>query len=423
MKIAILGFGREGKAVRKFLKKRKKTASISILDRKTDPDYLKKLIRFDLIFRSPGVPYNLPEVQEAIRNGVKFSSATALFFEETERKKIAVIGITGTKGKGTTSTLLYKMLKSDPKYKNRVFLAGNIGKPAIDLLSKLNRKSMVIFELSSFQLQDLKYSPATAVMLDVFPDHLDSHQNLKEYLEAKSNISRHQKKTDRIFYISGNKYSEQIAEKSKGRKIKINPSSANIFLAENDLAEIKSRIKIPGKHNYKNAVMAAAIAASLDLPKKSIFKTIADFRGTKYRLELIRTAGNIEFYNDSASTNPETAATAVRAFSEPKILIAGGKDKNLDYAPLARALKNSNTKLVVLFGENKNKIKLALRVLSAPIKFAKTLKEAAGLALAGAKEEKARCAIIFSPAAASFDMFKNYVDRGKKFNDIVKTLR
>jgi len=423
MRIAILGFGREGKAVRKFLKKRKKTASISILDRKTDPDYLKKLSRFDLIFRSPGVPYNLPEIQEAIRNGVKFSSATALFFEETKRKKIAVIGITGTKGKGTTSTLLYRMLKSEPKYKNRVFLVGNIGKPAIDLLPKLNRKSVIIFELSSFQLQDLKYSPATTVMLDVFPDHLDSHRTFKEYLEAKSHISRHQKKTDRIFYLSGNKDSERIAGKSKGRKIKINPSSANIFLDKNDLAEIRNRIKIPGEHNYKNAVMAASVAASLGVPKKSIFRAVAVFRGTKYRLELIRTAGNIKFYNDSASTNPQTAAAAVKAFSEPKILIAGGKDKNLDYAPLARALKNSNTKLVVLFGENKNKIRLALRGFSAPIKFAKNLKEATGLALAGAKRENTECAIVFSPASASFDMFKNYVDRGKKFNDAVKTLR
>ena len=203
MNIAILGFGREGKSTLKFLKKSPsfKNAQISVLDKKTGKNYLKKLLNFDFVFRSPGVPYNLPEIQKAIKNGVKFSSATALFFDETKkRKNVKIIGITGTKGKGTTSTLLYKILKACGKPRTRasslrgrnVLLAGNIGKSPLDLIPKLKNNSIIILELSSFQLQDLKKSPDIAIILNIFPDHMDSHKTFSEYINAKSSISKFQ---------------------------------------------------------------------------------------------------------------------------------------------------------------------------------------------------------------------------------------
>jgi len=452
MKIAILGFGREGKSVLKYLKKSPqfKKADISILDKKFNKNYLKNLSSFDVVYRSPGVPYNLPEIQKAIRKGVKFSSSIKLFFEQIEewskingQKSTVIIGITGTKGKGTTATLLYKILKACGK---NVYLAGNIGKPAIELLSKIrinqpnpHKSAFVILELSSFQLQDMRVSPEIAVVLDVFPDHMDLHRNLREYFDAKTNIARWQKKSDKIFYFSDNRWSKWIAQKSRGKKIPVDSIFSNSRELENKIKEI---IKIPGEHNLKNAVMATIVALSLGCPKEKILKVVKNFRGNEHRLELVRTirinqlnqheSASIKFYNDSASTNPQTADAAIKAFKEPKILISGGKDKGLNYSPLAKALKNSNTKLVILFGENKNKIKRqATRDKRQEVVLVKDLKSSVQFAYKTAKNllksmvngQWSSVNILFSPASASFDMFKDYADRGKKFKKLVKRLK
>ena len=429
MRIAILGFGQEGKSVLKYLKKspRFKNTTISILDKKLKKNYLKNLDKFDIIFRSPGIPYNLPEIQKAVKKGIEISSSTKLFFNEANNIGCEIIGITGTKGKGTTSTLLYKILKAAeknarPKQRRRVFLAGNIGKPAIEILPKLKKKSVVILELSSFQLQDLKQSPAIAVILDIFEDHLDSHKNFKEYLEAKSSISKYQKLADKIFYFPDNKYSKLIALKSKGIKISISSKNSNIFN--------KKDLKIIGEHNCKNAVMAATIAKNIGISDNTIKKIVKNFNGLEHRLEFIRQIKNIKFYNDSASTNPYTAVAAIKAFNEPKILICGGKDKNLNYFPLAKALKRSNTKLVILFGENKHKIAkaiLGIKNNELGIMKVKNLKQAIQLAYKTAKSlitnYQLPITIIFSPASASFDMFSNYKERGEKFKEFVKQLK
>jgi len=463
-KIAILGFGREGKSVLKFLKRKNLKASIKILDRKIDKNYLKNLSSFGIVFRSPGVPYNLPEIQKAVKAGVKFSSTTKLFFDaihgltqirtriNTDKfKNIKIIGITGTKGKGTTATLLYKILKFCNK---KVFLAGNVGLPALEILPKIRvnqfsnpRESVyIILELSSFQLQDLEKSPDIAVILDIFPDHLDMHKNLQEYFDAKANIARYQKKSDKIFYFTDNKYSKSIAQKSRGKKIAVSAKNSKLFKPDD--------LKMPGEHNFKNAVMAATIALSLSCPKEKIIKTVKNFRGNEHRLELARTihrytrirkqintdenkirvhpcshprsSVSIKFYNDSASTNPQTAAAAIKSFKEPKILISGGKDKNLNYSPLTQALKNSNTKLVALFGENKNKIAKAIKNSGVPIKLVKDLKTSVNLSYIKAKKliaNKLNPIVIFSPASASFDMFKDYAERGEKFKELIKNLK
>lgn len=426
MKIAILGFGREGKAVLNFLKKspKYKNAEISILDKVLNNDYLKNLTQFNIIFRSPGVPYNLPEIQKAIKKGAVFSSATDLFFQNTKKVGCKIIGITGTKGKGTTSTLLHKILKSAGK---NAYLVGNIGKPAIEILPKLNKKSIVIFELSSFQLQGLKYSPDIAVVLNIFEDHLDSHKNFAEYIEAKANIARWQKKSDKILYDAGNKWSRWIVQKSHAKKIPVLPNDFKLLKLED--------LKIHGEHNLKNIAIAAAVAKTLGINQEIIKKVIKNYRGMEHRLELVysnilKNVG-INFYNDSASTNPYTTAAAIRAFpSQPKILICGGKDKNLDYSLLAKALKNSNTKLVILFGENKKKIaKVIFRIKNKElrIKEVKNLKQAVNLAYKTGKSlihnSYFIIHVLFSPGAASFDMFKDYKDRGKKFKEIVKLLK
>lgn len=430
MRIAIIGFGREGRSVLKYLKNDPvyKKAEIFILDKNKTlevarpkfvagkilgPDYLKNLNSFDLVFRSPGVAYNLPEIQNAIKNGVKFTSATKLFFEKCPA---LIIGVTGTKGKGTTSTLIYKILKNAGK---DAYLLGNIGKPAIEALPKLKKNSIVVFELSSFQLQDLETSPGIAIVLDIFPDHMDSHSSFEEYVHSKASIAKYQNKNQHIFYFENNNHSKTIGLQGAGVKHAISVSNFSLFLQKD--------LKIPGEHNFKNAGMAATIAIHLKIPKSIIIKTVKSYKGLEHRLEFVRTIKKINFYNDSGGTNPHTAAAAVGAFKEPIILISGGKDKNLDYTPLAKTIRESkNVIAVILFGENKNKIADYLKN-TADIKVADDLKSAVILAYELAKKlmagRKRLITTIFSPGAASFDMFKDYADRGNRFKKIVKALK
>jgi len=425
MRIAILGFGREGKAILKLLKKKPPKQRIVILDQTKDKNYLKRLKEFDIVYRSPGIPYNTPEIQSAIKQGVIFSSATKIFFNSA---KGIVIGITGTKGKGTTSLLLYQILKTSGK---DAYLAGNIGVPAIEILPKLKNKSITVLELSSFQLQDLEQSPQIAVITHIFPDHMDHHKNFKEYLNAKTNITKWQsagarsggtgKKSDKVYYFSKDKYSRWIAQKGKGKKIGINPTKENI-------EHISHSSKLPGKHMHENILMAVTVAKSLGCSEKIIEKVVKKYRGLPHRLEFVRSiknrGGTIKFYNDSASTSPQTSAAAIKSFDDKTILIAGGQDKYLDYKPLSQALRKSkNVECVVLFGENKNKIKRSIQKSGVKIKTEKKLENAVKSAYSVSKKLSGNSVVVFSPGAASFDMFKNYADRGEQFKKIVKRLK
>jgi UDP-N-acetylmuramoylalanine--D-glutamate ligase len=357
------------------------------------------------------------------------------------------------------------MLKSAGR---KVFLAGNIGTAALSILNKVNKNSLVILELSSFQLQDLDISPHIAAVLDIFPEHQDCHRSLKEYYDAKANIAKHQsadrRTGDKIFFSGAGGIGRLIALKSPARKVPVDEERFNLFKPAD--------LKIPGAHNFKNAVMAAIIAQTLGVPAQIIKRIVKNFRGIPHRLELVRcirdpnlrihpndtnvkpkirsirinsdfSDRSICFYDDSASTNPQTTAAAIKAFpSENRVLIAGGQDKGLNYKPLAKALKSASQriKLVILFGENKNKIKRQIansgtrvvlcRNLQAAIKiaylFAKNLPPTTygSTVLSGSpsKDHLPPTVILFSPGAASFDMFKNYADRGEKFKQIVKKL-
>ncbi len=418
-RIAILGFGREGQSLLKFLKQDAayRNAEIAILDQKLKKDYLQHLTDFDLIFRSPGIPYTLPEIKAAKKAGVAISSPTKLFFEILGRKT-KIIGITGSKGKSTTSTLLYQILK---RAGCNVILAGNIGTPMLEMLQKAKKVEYVILELSSFQLQDLTISPSIAVVLDIFPEHLDQHKTLGEYIAAKGNIGRFQKKTDVLFYFADNTRSRAIAKKSSARTFSIRPNKH--FLDQFNLDSRHTRIS-------KNFEMAALVARFLNIPKQSIANAIKNFRGLEHRLEFVRTIHGISFIDDSAATNPEATAAAIRSYTRPLILIAGGKDKKLDYAPVAHAIKKSpQVKAIILYGENKNKIKHALRknkkyalgnetdlksALQTAYQYAKTLV---------AHDRTLNPLILLSPASASFDQFKNYGERGTVFKKAVRTLR
>ena len=427
--VAILGFGREGRAVLRFLKNRNYCGSATcnspdrgscklwILDKSGDiklprgartqlgKSYLKNLSRFDIIYRSPGIPYTLPELQSAKRAGVKISSATELFFEHCP---CPIVGITGTKGKSTTATLIYKILKMGGK---DAYLAGNIGKPSLEILPELKKNSIAVLELSSFQLQALPHSPHIAVVVDIFPDHMDAHKNFTEYYEAKKNVARWQKKGDVVFYAANNEYATRLARSGKGKKI---------------------AVLATGSPREKSEKIAAAVARHLGIPEKTILKTISLFRGLPHRLEFVRHINTkqrtVNFYNDSASTNPHTAAAAIKSFTNPIILIAGGKDKKLDYEPLEAALKRSSVLTVIAYGENRNKIARAASDSSRKIIVCKNLKEAVQTAYAHALrlqrlERYNAITILLSPASASFDQFRDYKHRGEEFKRIVKSIK
>jgi UDP-N-acetylmuramoylalanine--D-glutamate ligase len=443
-KAAILGFGREGQSVLRYLRGSPawKGVNITILDKDAQvktprgvgkmagSQYLETLTDFDIVFRSPGIPYTLPEIQKAKRKGVIISSATKIFFEEirslqaTSYKPQArpiIVGITGTKGKGTTATLLYQILEATGK---KVILAGNMGVPMLDELAKAKKVEIVVLELASFQLQDLKQSPDIAVVLHITPDHLDAHKDFEEYVESKRAIAAYQKKTDQVFYFGGNNWSEHIAYQSEGEKHLVEPERWKLF-TQQDLA-------IHGKHMFANAVMAARVAGHLGAGDNAILKAVEAFKGTPYRLQFsrsieVRPGIEIKFYNDSAGTNPETAAAAAKSFAEPVVLICGGKDKGLEYEPLRQGLLHSTVKHVVLYGENRDKIAAALGKQK-PVELLGSdltgvMRRALAVALNIADKEHHSVSVVFAPAAASFDMFTSYADRGAQFDAIVKKLK
>ena len=432
-KIAILGFGREGRSVLQFLRRAPefRGAEIWVLDKDRHTEvpkgirsllgekYLTHLGDFDVVFRSPGIPYTLPALVRAQRRGVRVTSLMELFFTHCPAP---IVGVTGTKGKGTTATLLYKMLRAAGR---DAYFAGNVGTPALAILPKLKTNSLVVLELSSFQLQGLAVSPHTAVILDVFPDHQDVHKNLKEYYGAKANIARFQTAQDRVFFFKNDRMSAWAARHGRGKKIAVDERAFRAFGPED--------IAMPGFHNFKNAVMAATVARTLGVPGRIVIKTAKAFPGNEHRLEFVRKIRGALFYNDSASTNPETSAAAIKAFpGNPRVLIAGGKDKNLDYAPLAKALRESRTVRVILFGENKKKIARALKpalktsISRAPLQMVPDLPAAVRAAVRAARAARHGTkppVVLFSPGAASFDQFENYADRGAQFKRLVRKLK
>jgi UDP-N-acetylmuramoylalanine--D-glutamate ligase len=407
-RICILGYGKEGKAMQRFLKRTESYATIEIRDQKFDPNYLKGLDAFDIIYRSPGVPYTTQELQQAKKKGVILSSSTKYFLEHAPGK---IIGITGTKGKGTTSTLLYKILKKAGK---DVFLAGNIGTPAISILEKLTPKSITILELSSFQLHDCERSPHIAVLLDIFPDHMDSHTSFAEYVKAKSSIAQFQSAKDHLFYNARNTEPKKIAQKSKATLHSTSPSDHGSFFNE-----LCIHSKLPGTHNQKNVLVASLVAKHLRVSKKTIFETVKTYRGIPYRLQYITTIQGVAVYNDSASTNPMTTIAAIQAIERPTILMAGGKDKNLDYTPLSKAISSSHVTNVFLFGENREKIANAIGEKTS-VRKCVTVKTAFRNALTKAKKGSV---IVLSPGAASFDQFSSYIARGAYFSKIAKEMK
>lgn len=445
-KIAILGFGIEGRDLALFLLRQ--GVRITVFDKKpegeldfsgidksvitnfTGEKYLDRgLGDFDYVFRSPGVYRYIPQIVDAESKGVKISSAIKLFFDTCPAK---IIGVTGTKGKGTTSSLIYEILKSAGK---DVFLAGNIGVPYLGLLPKLTKKSWVVLEISSFQLIDMDVSPHVAVVLNITQDHLDWHKDLNEYLDAKRNIVKHQKNTDFAVINADYELPRSFSDLTKAkiiyfsRKKKVKGAyclNGKLYLSadgEKLLGERKE-IQLRGGHNLENIAAASTVGGILGVDPGTTWKTVTSFKGLEHRLELVGKVKGITFYNDSFATGPQSTIAAINSFSEPLTVILGGSEKGLDYKDLGEEISTAtNVISLILIGQVRLKIADALEKTGYEGKVIDMgnapMNEIVQEAILNTPKGGV---ILLSPAAASFDMFKNYKDRGRKFKSAVKAL-
>ncbi len=450
-KISILGFGIEGKSVLDYLLKHS-IHDVTVCDKNVDlkdhlpdgvssilgPEYLNNLSDFDVIFRSPGVPFLTPQIQIVKEKGVEVTSCTKFFIEQCP---CSVIGVTGTKGKGTTSSLIFEMLK---KGKKKVFLGGNIGNPPIEFLDKLKSDDLVVLELSSFQLQDLEKSPRYAVLLNTTSDHLDYHADKDEYMRAKEGLLSGQHSGCLAILNKDYEYSKYYKAVVKGDLmwVSVKEKVQNGAYVENDeiyyskdgksskIADV-SDVKLIGSHNLENILPAIVIAKELGVDNKKIRDVIKKFKNLPYRLEFVGEFKGVKFYNDSYSTTPETSIAGVDSFECPTVLIAGGRDKGADYCDWAlRVLLKPSLRVIVLMGEVADKMEKALtkaenqlgEAEGSPTKILlrNNMEEAVVDAYAESEEGGV---VVLSPGAASFDMYKNYKERGDDFVRNVKKLR
>ncbi|MBO4812922.1 UDP-N-acetylmuramoyl-L-alanine--D-glutamate ligase [Candidatus Saccharibacteria bacterium] len=408
MKIALLGYGKEGKSTENYFKTHFPDAEIDIFENFTPEEIRQKdFSSYTHVFRSPSVPpLRIPNE----------TSVTKYFFDHCP---CPIIGVTGTKGKGTTCSFIKALLDAENA---DAHLIGNIGEPAIDILDSLTSSSIVIYELSSFQLWDLNKSPHVAVIGQIEPDHLNVHESYNDYLSAKAHVTDYQTESDYLVYYKDNPETVKIAETSKATKV---PFPFTIP------EEIASAITIPGEHNKNNAIAAIAAVASsknispdeyLEKYQTTIIKGLQNFKGLPHRLEYLRELNGVKYYDDNFSTNPSSTRVAINAFpSDNLVVIIGGRDKtnNEDLPEIYELLQPENIKKIILLGESGHALTEKYQddrfiVTESLEEAVKTAKDAA--------EKIAPSIVLMSPSAASFDMFKNVYDRGDQYKTLIEAL-
>ncbi|MBP6884418.1 MAG: hypothetical protein KBC17_01170 [Candidatus Pacebacteria bacterium] len=370
--VGILGYRREGKVTEKYLKKFYPKLKIGILDEDRDKNYLAKQKNFDLIIKTPGIP------KEKVTGA--YTTATNVFFSQN---KNLTVGITGTKGKSTTTTLVYEMLKAGGK---KVRLLGNIGNPMLEaLLRKIDKKEVFVIELSSYMLDDIEYSPNISLLINLFPEHMNYHTSLPAYYEAKMNIFKYQKAGD----------------------IKILPP----FTAKIPTKEIP----LLGEHNKMNIRASVAVARALGIKDSAIAKAIKNFRPLPHRLELIGTHNGITFYDDAISTTPQSAIAAIKTLKNIGTLFLGGEDRGYDFTDLEKTVRKYKIKNIVLFptsGSRMLKNKKGLNILET-----RSMKQAVAFAY---KNTPRGSICLLSTASPSYSVWKNFEEKGNEFKKYVK---
>ncbi|HLB66668.1 MAG TPA: UDP-N-acetylmuramoyl-L-alanine--D-glutamate ligase [Candidatus Saccharimonadales bacterium] len=442
MRIAILGYGLQGKSAYEHWKNGNditvcdKDESLQLpsdVKKQLGSEHLKNLNQYDLIVRSPIVypldivKANTPEILD------KVTTNTNEFFKVCPSKNI--IGVTGTKGKGTTSTLIAKMLEASGK---KVHLGGNIGIPPLDMLKDVQPDDYVVLELANFQLIDIKYSPHIALCLMVVDEHLDWHANSQEYIAAKQQLFAHQIESDIAIYYGLNDYSQHIASVSKGQKIPYmkHPGAdvieGKVTIDGQEICDV-SDIKLLGKHNWQNICAAVTAVWQITQDKEAIKSVATTFAGLEHRLELVREVNSVKYYNDTYGSTPETATVAIEAFEQPKVLILGGSKKVGDFDRLAETIAKNNIRHIILVGNTTNpNFETAAPEIESALKSHNVSNYSMLVKPGGPSMDKIVQAakdaahpgdvVLLSTACASFDIFKNYKVRGEEFKKVVQAL-
>ncbi len=397
-------------------------------------DYLNHLSGLDYIFRSPGIRPFYPELEEAEANGTIITSEIEMLIHLCPCK---VIAVTGSDGKTTTTTLISKFLE---KAGYKVWLGGNIGKAIFSKIEEIKESDIVVLELSSFQLMTMEESPNIAVVTNISPNHLDYHRSYDEYIDAKANIFKHQKSGSLIVFNADDEITEKYLEKVKDSidiryfslKNRLNNGvyfeNNNIVsnIGNEEIIDSRDNVKLVGIHNIAN--ICAAVAATKSLVKKEdIIDVIENFGGVEHRIEFVREKDNVKWFNDSIASSPTRTIAGLKSFNQKIILIAGGYDKNLDYAPLAPYILDK-VKTLILMGKTAPKIENAVRKelekVGAENKLdiitLSSMEEGVNYANSIAKSNDI---VVLSPASASFDMYKNFEVRGNHFKELVNNLR
>lgn len=443
--ILILGFGMEGKSTARFLRTYCRGCQITIADKNQQINtaeqefrdckfilgdtYLEALGAFDLVIKSPGIPNSLlkGKIEEE-----KLTSQTDIFLRLFRDQ---IVGVTGTKGKSTTSTLIHSILEMDGK---DVLLLGNIGKPPLDFAARIGKDTLIIFEMSSHQLDGIRFSPHIAVFLNLFEEHLDHYRGIDQYRKAKYNIFKHQDKSDWLVYNADDQqFSIDVSElDNQVGKLAFSCKASNVagafctpaglieFRDENGITkfDIEKRTALPGKHNLMNIMAAICVSRLIKLSDAVIIHAINQFPGLEHRLEYVGKFGGIHFYNDSIATIPEATIEAIKTLGQVDTLILGGKDRGINYAHLVRFLTSSSVRNIILISDVGNKLMHLLQKEQNPetrLFLIHSFDEIPEIV----RQHTSREGIcLLSPAASSYGLFSNFEERGRVFKQIAVSI-
>ena len=391
-----------------------------------------EILETDVVFVSPGVPREIPILTEAVRRGVRLSSETSLFFDLCPAP---IIGITGSSGKTTTTSLVGEILKA---HGLRTFVGGNIGSPLIDVVEQIGPGDTVVMELSSFQLENLKQSPRIAAVLNLSPNHLDRHSSMDDYVTAKKNILLYQTDEDFAILNADQEATRNLSELCAGSVLYFSRShqvSSGAFVdggqitirtegRERAICHI-AEIKLRGPHNQENVLAACAIAGAAGATAEAMRAAVTSFQGVEHRLQPVGRVNGVDYVDDSIATSPDRTMAALNSFSEPIVLLAGGREKHLPLRPLA-ALILEKVRALILFGEAAPLLEEAVLQAQSerperefPILRSESMKEAVALAAGVAEPGDV---VLLSPACTSFDMYTDYAERGDHFASVVQEM-
>ena len=395
----------------------------------TGENYLSNLNGFDLILRSPSCLPTTPELEKEAEQGAIVTTEIELLMKMCPCQ---IIGITGSDGKTTTTTLIYEVLKN-ASY--NTYVGGNIGIPLFTKLNEIMPDDKLVLELSSFQLMGMDVSPDISVITNISPNHLNVHKDYQEYIDAKKNIFKFQNEKGILVLNYDDEITREFSKEAKGKVIFISSKQKldeGFILEENIIKECEDKLRkhiadtkefiIRGTHNYEHICAALAVTKGIVAPEKTV-EILKTFKGVEHRLEFVKEIDGVKWYNDSASTSPSRLINALNAFDEDIVLIAGGADKNLDYTPVAKPILDK-VKTLILMGQTAGKIFDSVKQeeenqnKEISIYMAKDLKEAINIAKKYGKQ-----IVLFSPASTSFDMFKSMYERGDIFKNMVNNMK